>query len=152
VTEVLVRKARLEEADALTELSMRAKASWGYDEAFMAQCRAELTVTREKMEAWSVWVAECDGRVAGVIALARDGDGAEIEDFMVEPAFQGAGVGSALMRELMDECRTHGLATIRVDADPNAEAIYHKLGFVTVGRSPSGSIPGRTLPRMARTI
>lgn len=37
---------------------------------------------------------------------------------------------------------------LEVDADPNAEAIYAKLGFQTFSRSPSGSIPGRWLPRM----
>lgn len=147
-----VRRARLEEAGVLTELSMRAKASWGYDEAFMTQCRDELTLTPAKMQAWTVWVAECDGAVAGMIALAADGDDAELEDFMVEPAFQGRGVGAALMAAFLDECRARGARRISVDADPHAEPIYRKLGFVTVGASPSGSIPGRMLPRMRRSV
>jgi hypothetical protein len=40
------------------------------------------------------------------------------------------------------------VSAVEVDADPNAEAIYARLGFKTFARSPSGSIPGRTLPRM----
>jgi hypothetical protein len=32
---------------------------------------------------------------------------------------------------------------VGLDADPFAEPIYHRWGFKTVGRSPSGSIPGR---------
>jgi GNAT superfamily N-acetyltransferase len=152
MTDVTVRLARAEEAAVLTELSMRAKASWGYDDAFMAQCRAELTLTAERMEAWTVWVAERDGQVAGMIALAVDSDGAELEDFMVEPAFQGLGVGRALMDALLAECRRRGLASIGLDADPNAEPIYRRLGFSTVGQSPSASIPGRMLPRMVRPV
>ena len=147
-----VRRARLDEADSLTELALKAKASWGYDQAFMAMCRAELMVTPEKIAAWTVWVAECDGEVAGMIALAIDGPGAELEDFMVEPSFQSQGVGGALMNALLDECRIRGVQRIGLDADPNAEPIYRKLGFSTVGLSPSKSIPGRTLPRMERVI
>lgn len=145
----LIRRAARTEADHLTELAMRAKASWGYDAQFMAQCRAELTLTPETVDAWTIWVAERDGRIAGMVALAERG---EVEDFMVDPDFQGLGVGRALMDTLIAECRRRGLASIGLDADPNAETIYLKLGFVTVGQCPSKSIPGRLLPRMVRVI
>ena len=142
-----VRQARADEAAVLTELAMRAKASWGYDDAFMAACRDELTLTPERMAAWQVWVAEVEGEIAGMVALNL-ADGAEVEDFFVEPAFQGRGVGGALMAQLLDAARAAGPGTLEVDADPNAEAIYARLGFATFSRSPSGSIPGRWLPRM----
>lgn len=148
--DITVRRARAHEAARLTELAIRAKASWGYDEAFMAACRDELTLTPEKMAMWTVWVAEADGRIAGMVALSLDG-GAEVEDFFVEPAFQGRGVGGALMAELRSAARAAGATVLEVDADPNAEAIYARLGFETFSRSPSGSIPGRWLPRM-RTL
>jgi GNAT superfamily N-acetyltransferase len=145
--EIVVRKAVWEEADVLTDLALRAKAGWGYDAAFMEACREELTMTPARMAAWQVWLAELDGALAGMIALNLT-NGAEVEDFFVEPLYQGRGVGAALMATLLEACRAAGVATLEVDADPNAEDIYEKLGFVTVGRSPSGSIPGRTLPRM----
>ena len=147
-----VRRARPDESERLTELAMKAKASWGYDNAFMEMCRAELTLTPEKLGAWTVWVAECAGELAGMIALAGDGPDAELEDFMVEPEFQGQGVGAALMGVLMDECRLRGFKRVCLDADPNAESIYQKLGFATVNRSPSRSIPGRSLLRMVKTL
>ena len=143
-----VRAARPDEAAALTELALRAKASWGYDAAFMAACRAELTFTPEKMAAWDIWVAERDGRLAGMVALHMDGDRAELEDFFVEPELHGQGIGAALMQVFTDAARARGATVVGLDADPNAEAIYQRLGFATVGRSPSGSIPGRFLPRM----
>ena len=152
MSDIHIRAARPEEAAALTELAMRAKASWGYDAAFMEQCRAEMTLTADRMAQWSVWVAEHRGRLAGWIALALSGAGAELEDLMVEPAFHGLGVGRALLDTVLDACRERAVATIGLDADPNAEPIYLKLGFTTVGRVPSGSIPGRTLPRMVRPV
>jgi GNAT superfamily N-acetyltransferase len=145
---VIVRAARPEEAEVLTALAMRSKASWGYSDAFMDACRAELTLTPEKMAAWKIWVAEAQGEVAGMVALHLDGAKAELEDFFVDPSFQNRGVGSALLQVLLAACREAGATDIGLDADPNAEAIYTRLGFITVGRSPSGSIPGRMLPRM----
>ena len=40
-----LRPARPDEADLLTELCLRSKAVWGYDDAFMRACRAELTLS-----------------------------------------------------------------------------------------------------------
>lgn len=148
---IIVRRARPNEAGALTELALRAKASWGYDAAFMEACCEELTLTAQQMAAWTVWVAEDGGQIAGMIALNLDG-GAVVEDFFVEPASQGRGVGAALMATLLDAALAAGATVLEVDADPNAEAIYAKLGFETFGRSPSGSIPGRWLPRMRRAL
>ncbi|HEY1073520.1 GNAT family N-acetyltransferase [Brevundimonas sp.] len=147
-----VRRARPDESERLTVLAMKAKASWGYDDAFMEMCRAELALTPEKLRAWTVWVAECAGELAGMIALAGDAPDAELEDFMVEPNFQRQGVGAALMEVFMDECRLRGFKRVCLDADPNAESIYQKLGFTTISLSPSRSIPGRSLPRMAKAL
>lgn len=145
--DITIRRALVDEARALTALALRAKASWGYDAAFMEACRDELTLTPAKMAAWQVWVADADGRIAGMIALNLHG-AAQVEDFFVDTAFQGRGVGGALMATLLDAARAAGVGVLEVDADPNAEAIYAKLGFETFSRSPSGSIPGRWLPRM----
>src|SRR5215472_1833855 len=103
-----IRTPRLDEAGALTELAMRAKASWGYDDDFMAACRPELTVTPEQMRSWRFWVAEADGQLAGMIALGDAHDHAEVEDFFVAPEAQGEGIGKALMGAFQKECRARG--------------------------------------------
>lgn len=149
MTPIVVRLATPDEADVLTDLAMRAKASWGYSDAFMDACRAELTLTPAKLAAWTVWVAQSDRTIWGMIALdLRENAGAEVEDFFVDPAFQGRGVGTVLMSTLVEACRSRGVRVLGLDADPNAERIYSRLGFVTIGRSPSRSIAGRMLPRM----
>jgi GNAT superfamily N-acetyltransferase len=147
-----IRAPRPDEGGALTDLALRAKASWGYDADFMNACRAELTVTTETLRSWRFWVAEDHQRIVGMIALSDAGDHAEVEDFFVAPEAQGQGVGRALMKAFEADARAMGFERAEVDADPNAEATYARLGFRTIGRSPSGSIPGRFLPRMARRL
>lgn len=144
----IIRRARADEAGVLTELAMRAKASWGYSEAFMAACRAELTFTPQKMAAWDIWIGDAAGVAVGMVALHMAGGEAELEDFFVEPDMQRQGLGARLMNEALAHARSLGATRLGLDADPNAETIYERLGFRTVGRSPSGSILGRTLPRM----
>ena len=62
-----------DEAVALTELCLRSKAVWGYDEHFMEACRAELTVTPERMNSPYFQVAESDGCVVGVAQITLRG-------------------------------------------------------------------------------
>ena len=150
MTDFHMRPARGDEAELLTALSMRSKQSNGYDDAFMAACAEELLVTPDSLADWYYWVAETDGRLLGLFALAPDAGGAsaEVAAFFVEPDLKGQGVGRALWRRLTAQAAAEGIERLRLDADPAAEPFYLAMGCRLAGRRPSGSIPGRTLPHM----
>ncbi len=146
-----IRRAALSDRGALTDLCMRSKQSNGYDDAFMAQCAEELRVREAWITEDDFWLAEADtGRPVGCIRLSvsQDGTTGEVETCFVDPDWQGRKIGRALFEKLLDEARRLKLTRLGLDADPLAEPFYARMGFETIGRSPSGSIPGRTLPRM----
>lgn len=146
---ITIRAARLDEGPLLTELSMRSKQSNGYDDAFMAACRDELTVCEEQLRDNEYWVAEAE-TVCGCAALSVDADArtAEVHAFFVEPDMRGTGIGSQLWDKLQDRAEALGLKSLLLDADPNAVPFYERAGFKVIGTSPSGSIPGRMIPHM----
>jgi N-acetylglutamate synthase-like GNAT family acetyltransferase len=151
---ITIRTATGEDTEVLTTLILKSKASWGYSPALMMAFRSELTMTPAKLAHWTVWVAEVDQTIRGMIALnssAANGS-AELEEFFVDPEFQKRGVGSALLSRLLHACRERGVTRLGLDADPYAEAIYASWGFSTVGASPSKSIAGRLLPRMELSL
>ena len=45
-----------------------------------------------------------------------------------------------------------GARAIGLDSDPHAVGFYEKMGLKVKGWSPSGSIPGRLLPRMEKYL
>lgn len=143
-----IRRARLDEADIITDLSMRAKRSNGYDDAFMEACREELTVTASRMEEGEYWVARSHAICGCVCLLATDGETGEVHALFVEPDDQRQGVGRLLWQKVAERAKALGMKTLYLDADPAAVPFYEAMGFVTVGESPSGSIKGRMLPRM----
>ena len=53
-----------------------------------------------------------DGRLAGSIRYTRDGDVVTLVHTEVDPAFEGHGVGSALVQGALDDARARGL-TVR---------------------------------------
>jgi Acetyltransferase (GNAT) family len=92
-----LRPAVPDDADILTALAMRSKAYWGYDDAFMKACVAELTITPARIEDEDMTVAEADGVIAGMVVLAPGDreDVRELEDMFVDTPFIGSGLGRA---------------------------------------------------------
>lgn len=144
-----IRDAAEVDAEAMTELAIRSKAYWGYDDQFMAQCREELTVSPKKIRAdnFVYRVAEQQDRLAGFYALEWiDGDRASLEALFVEPNRIRSGHGRRLVGDAIGLARASGVSEILIEGDPHADGFYRGVGAVRIGRRPSGSIPGRWLP------
>jgi len=145
----IVRPARPDEADALTALCLRAKAYWGYDADFMARSRASLTISRALIETGRVLVAERSGELAGMASLdPLKGGMWDLLHMFVEPSAIGTGVGRRLFREIAKLARASGGTLLSIQADPNAEAFYIRMGARRTGEAPSESIPDRMLPML----
>jgi GNAT superfamily N-acetyltransferase len=136
---------------------MRSKAHWGYDDAFMAACRDELTMQPSFIP--RIDVAEADaGRVVGMVRLEPPGPSGRLsgegvlEDLFVEPDAIGTGVGRLLIEHVRERARAEGMTSLSIDADPNAEAFYLAMGAERAGETPSQSIPGRVLPLLRLSV
>ena len=144
-----IRLARVEEAPALSELCVRSKATWGYDEAFMALARAVLQVSPEQIAAGDVWVATAaDGKVAGMVALgpSEQPNTLDLDKLFVEPQWIHTGVGRALMSHAIDESRRRGATRLTILSDPYAAGFYERNGARLIAKAPSDAIPGRSVP------
>jgi len=142
-SDVAVRGARSGEAAALTALSVRSKAHWGYDDAFMTMSRASLTVSDADIASGRVLVAERAGLLFGVAKVEPDG---ELGMLFVDPLALDRGVGRALFDAAVALARRLGARRMAILADPNAAPFYERMGARFVSHAPSDAIPGRTLP------
>lgn len=128
------------------ELALRSKGHWGYDEQFLKACEAELTVPPDFVETHPVFVAEIQGRVVGFYALSSQRPECELEFLYVEPDDIGRGHGRHLWLHAVKTASHLGCHSMVIQSDPYAETFYTAMGAKKIGESPSGSIPGRTLP------
>jgi len=145
-TAIHIRRARASEAPELTELSLRSKALWDYDAAFLARCRVAMRVKEANVETQPHYVAEIEGRVAGFYGFEPLADGVGLDYMFVDPPFIGRGVGRALMDHAVALARELGHETLTIVADPNAEGFYLRLGAQQVGSQASDVGPDRQLP------
>ena len=142
-----IRTAREDEAGALSALALRSKAWWGYDEGFLAACRAELSVAPEAIAAGRIHVLADGERLVGFhgIEPAAAGD-AELSYLFVEPGFIGQGHGRRLLTHAIAHARAAGHRRLIIQGDPNAKRFYLAAGAVRAGTRASESVPGRALP------
>ncbi|WP_245774722.1 GNAT family N-acetyltransferase [Nonomuraea wenchangensis] len=105
------------------------------------------------------WMIELDGVFAGSVALrpagGSEGDGRSgywLEHFYLDPRAQGRGIGSAVLRELLERCdREDAVVRLNVLQGSPARRLYERHGFTFEREDavdvylvrPAGRRPGR---------
>ncbi|MEL6875681.1 MAG: GNAT family N-acetyltransferase, partial [Pseudomonadota bacterium] len=117
-------------------------------QAFLENCRAELTLGPENCRSPDLIVAERNGTMVGMAEIAVDDQECQLDKLLVDPDQQTGGVGKQLLHWAADRARELGQSEMIIESDPEAEGFYKHCGAIPAGTVPSGSIAGRTLPRL----
>lgn len=142
-----IRKATLDEANFLSDLALRSKAYWGYDESFMKDAVEDLTLNPIHISNGMVYVYEDNGdKVIGYYAFSAQ-DTPEMIALFVEPSFIGKGIGLQLWKHALQFANNQAWPKFDVVADPfAAEKFYLKVGCKQVGEFQSPVREDRKLP------
>ena len=88
---------------------------------------------REHYDPATFDVIEVDGEPAGRLYVARWEDEIRIIDITLLPEHRGRGIGTALLRALLEEAAEAGKRlSIHVEVNNPARRLYERLGFVPV--------------------
>ena len=129
-----IRPAREGEHDALTDLSFRScQQAWNYSDEFMAWEPEAISVTPEHISEAVTMVLEEDGKLLGFYVLRGRPPEIEMSRLMVDPEAIGNGCGHILWDHAIETARSLGASVMTLDADPNAEPFYRRMGAETVG-------------------
>lgn len=79
------------------------------------------------------WIAEKNGRPIGRLYLATEPDALRVVEISIMPEDRGRGLGSALLRGVLEQASAAGLdVVLSVDRGNPAENLYRRMGFETV--------------------
>lgn len=142
-----IRPMTAGDLDAVTQLGIQSKASWGYSAAMMEIFAAELNVDLAAVQQLlAARVAHQNEQVVGYYTLRRHNhESVDLEHLFVRPDHFGQGIGSELLRDAMSTARNLEVGRLRVISDPHASGFYEKHGARHIGNYQS-DIPGRVLP------
>ncbi|MEU6425730.1 ribosomal protein S18-alanine N-acetyltransferase [Microbispora sp. NPDC046973] len=128
--EVVLRRMTREDLPVVMEIERTTFPADAWSEAMMRGELADQPRTRHYV------VAEVGDRVVGYAGLAAAGDQADVQTIAVLADHRRAGIGTALMDELLTEAARRGAASVflEVRADnPPAQAMYERFGFRRLG-------------------
>jgi GNAT superfamily N-acetyltransferase len=137
----VIRPATVADARALAELEVRAW-RWAYVDIVAEQ---DMITVDEREARWSTaaiegaFVAELEGRVVGVVRVGPDGDDPSVGRLRgpdVEPAAQGAGIGTALYEHAVAQLRAAGVTEAILwvfEANGHARGFYERRGWTIDG-------------------
>ncbi|WP_091653224.1 GNAT family N-acetyltransferase [Micromonospora pallida] len=83
------------------------------------------------------WVIEVDGAFAGCVALRPAEDAHWLEHFYLASHLQGSGIGTAVLRRLLEQCDREGtLVRLNVLQGSSARRLYERHGFTLEREDP----------------
>ncbi len=133
VSEAYIRRAAPGDADVLSRIAFSAKGHWGYPKRWMERWRDGLTITPGFVEHNEVHGVIVEGETVGFYALVGQAPTLELEHLWVSPEHMGLGLGRALFEHAVDTATDLGAETLGIEADPNAEGFYERMGATRVG-------------------
>ena len=147
--QIEIRYAVPNEAEALSQIAIKAKAHWGYPENLMKVWKPTLTFSPKYFNENESWVAVVDNGPVAFYTLQEKAGTGWIENLWVLPEYIGKGVGRQLFLHALSRAREMGYTILQLEADPNAAGFYEKMGMSRIGerRSEADGQP-RVLPIM----
>lgn len=132
--DVTLRQATAADYDFLYSLHRQAmrpyvEATWGWVEAWQEEyfCKKFDPAPRR--------VIQVDGKDVGVLVVEDKPDHRYLALIELLPAYQGRGIGTALIKDLQNWACTHQIPLVLhvLKTNPRARALYERLGFVICG-------------------
>ena len=125
---VLIRRASPEDAEQLTHITVASKRHWGYPETWIQLWLPELTFSPEYVSQNEVWMAVVEDRLVAYYSFKQDGEGLWLDNLWVLPEHMGQGLGKQLFQHALERSRLRGESILKIEADPNAQGFYEKMG------------------------
>jgi ribosomal protein S18 acetylase RimI-like enzyme len=125
------------------------RATWGTWDADDQRSRFEETWNPQQ---WEVIVV--NGYDVGVLQVDRDGDPVCLWNVEIIPEAQGRGIGSVVIRDIVDKAHASGvpvvLQVLRTNTD--ARRLYERIGFVFAGETATHTVLIAAVPRPCRRV
>ena len=128
-----IRPAAPNEAEVLTRIAISSKAYWGYPAHWMEVWKPQLTLSSEYFEVNESWMAEVEGTPVGFYTVQDKNGNAWIENLWILPEYIGQDIGRQLFIHAVSRSRLKGHLILQLEADPNAQGFYEKMGMYRIG-------------------
>ena len=124
--------------------------NWGMGLYFEAKAATEMSafLSRFNPDSDGAWIAKVKGEIAGGVFIDgkdAEGEGARLRWFIIDPAYQGRGIGNQLMEKAVSFCKQAGFRRVYLTTFAGLNAarhLYEKFGFKLCGEADGSHLTG----------
>lgn len=147
---VTVRKGTLADIGYIADLHSRVyQNEIVYNHIFHSYVFDSLATYTKDMSKGVVFIAQFAQKRVGTVSLVMDKDNNyQLRWFAVDPQFQGLGIGTKLLKELMNYVKEKNITEIylwTVDELKGARKLYHSVGFKKIESTPNSEWSNRKI-------
>jgi streptomycin 6-kinase len=129
MTTLKIRKATLEDLPELNRVLRSSKGHWGYTEEYLNEFMEKLRVTENRIRNYHNFCVYVDDQYVGFYAFRKiDEHKDELDFFFLDSPYIGKGFGRLMWDSCLDTATKLGIKDFVLNAEPNSEAFYLKLG------------------------
>jgi DNA-binding MarR family transcriptional regulator/N-acetylglutamate synthase-like GNAT family acetyltransferase len=139
--EISIQRAGLADIGFIADLHARVYTARGYQPIFQYYVLSALAQFAQSGMDGVSFIATVDGQRAGTVSLVEAADGYwQVRWFVVDPAYQGHGLGKQLIKALVDYAKQHQITKMylwTVSELEAARSLYGRNGFKLVESKPN---------------
>jgi GNAT superfamily N-acetyltransferase len=121
---------------------------WDRAPGYLDEAAELMSISAEDLRRDEAWVVLLHDAVAGFYRLSRMDECFEIEEFHLEPAMIGRGIGRRMFEHGTERARAAGARWLEWSTDDKALGFYKRMGGEITGTEPSGIDGDQPLTRM----
>lgn len=143
-----IRRAKVGDANILTNIAINSEAYWGYDEDYMESFKDTYRVSENYISNYPTFLIEDDKEVVGFYGILMNEGETELEYFFIDPRYIRKGYGKLLWQHVIETARSLNIKAFEIITSPEAIGFYTKLGALKIGEVESLVKVGRKIPRL----
>lgn len=143
-----IRRAKVGDANILTNIAINSEAYWGYDEDYMESFKDTYRVSENYISNYPTFLMEDDKEVVGFYGILMNEGETELEYFFIDPRYIRKGYGKLLWQHVIETARSLNIKAFEIITSPEAIGFYTKLGALKIGEVESLVKVGRKIPRL----
>ncbi|WP_346917557.1 GNAT family N-acetyltransferase [Clostridium sp.] len=143
-----IRRAKVGEANILTNIAINSEAYWGYDEEYMESFKDTYGVSENYISNYPTFLIEDNQIIIGFYSFLMNAGETELEYFFINPDYIGKGYGKLLWNHAIENANSLNIKEFEIVTSPEAIDFYIKMGAVKIGEVESLVRVERKIPRL----
>lgn len=140
-------RAKPIDVDIINNLLRKSKQHWGYDENFINTFMDLYKFTADQITAIKTYLMISEDKVLGMYGFKiNTNNELQLDSFFIDPEYIGQGLGKKMWLECINTGLKYNRGSFVIEADPNAEEFYIKMGCYKIREIDSSVQKGRLVP------